>query len=342
MNTFVLMIYDKLPRTCKSRDKDWMISRMNTLGKEGRAFFFMVDFSLQHFFILPDGRNSADGLLFSINGVSNHPDIKPSDTGPIHLRKKPISFLEYERRFMRVRDEIKAGNTFLLNLTAPTKIELSHSLRDIYLRSQARYKVLVGDDMLVFSPETFIRIENSSIETHPMKGTIDADLPNARERLLNDPKEKAEHYTIVDLLRNDLSMVAHNIHVEKFRYLQKINSSGKALLQVSSKITGKLATDYARKLGDILMAMLPAGSVSGAPKQKTIEIIRETEGYERGFYTGIMGYWDGKVLDTGVMIRFIERANEGLVFKSGGGITWDSKAEDEYQELIDKVYVPVI
>ena len=90
----------------------------------------------------------------------------------------------------------------------------------------------------------------------------------------------------------------------------------------------------------MLLAMLPAGSVSGAPKRKTLEIIREAEGYHRGFYTGVMGLFDGKNIDSGVMIRFVEQTPQGLVYKSGGGITSQSNCEEEYNELIDKIYVP--
>jgi para-aminobenzoate synthetase component 1 len=87
---------------------------------------------------------------------------------------------------------------------------------------------------------------------------------------------------------------------------------------------------------------LPAGSISGAPKKKTVEIIKDAEGYERGYFTGIFGIFDGKDLDSSVMIRFIESIDSKLCYKSGGGITFMSKPELEYQEMIDKVYVPII
>jgi len=87
--------------------------------------------------------------------------------------------------------------------------------------------------------------------------------------------------------------------------------------------------------------LLPAGSISGAPKLKTLEIILETETYNRGYYTGVFGYFDGINLDSCVMIRFIENQNERLIFKSGGGITMMSDLDSEYRELIKKIYVPV-
>ncbi len=112
------------------------------------------------------------------------------------------------------------------------------------------------------------------------------------------------------------------------------------MLQTSSEITGILPAGYQNHIGEILFRMLPAGSVTGAPKQKTVEIIHESEHYERNFYTGVMGYFDGTDLDSGVMIRYIEQTPDGMIFKSGGGITSFSHAESEYKEMTDKVYVP--
>jgi para-aminobenzoate synthetase component 1 len=86
--------------------------------------------------------------------------------------------------------------------------------------------------------------------------------------------------------------------------------------------------------------MLPAGSISGAPKKQTLKIIEQAETHKRGFYTGIAGYYNGHVLDTCVLIRFIENCKNNYIYKSGGGITSLSKPEDEYNELIDKIYVP--
>ncbi|WP_347394690.1 chorismate-binding protein, partial [Parabacteroides leei] len=91
----------------------------------------------------------------------------------------------------------------------------------------------------------------------------------------------------------------------------------------------------------ILFCLLPAGSITGAPKKKTMEIIEEAETYERGFYTGVMGYFDGNRLDSAVMIRFLEQEGNRLLFKSGGGITSQSDLQSEYNEMKQKVYVPI-
>jgi para-aminobenzoate synthetase component 1 len=200
--------------------------------------------------------------------------------------------------------------------------------------------LLFKDQFLVFSPEIFVQIKNNHIYAYPMKGTIDASVPEAEAILLNDAKELAEHVTIVDLLRNDLSQVSKNVVVSKFRYVDRINTNKGQLLQVSSEIAGELEHPF-DNLGTLILKLLPAGSVSGAPKRKTVEIIQEAEKEPRGFYTGIVGIFDGHQLDSGVMIRFIEKKDGRFFYRSGGGITTQSDCTAEFQEATDKIYVPV-
>jgi para-aminobenzoate synthetase component I len=174
-----------------------------------------------------------------------------------------------------------------------------------------------------------------------MKGTIDAAIPHAANIILNDKKETSEHYTIVDLLRNDLSLVAKNVKVNKFRYLDYLTTLDRTLIQVSSEIEGTLTEDFRSNLGNIFHALLPAGSISGAPKKKTVEIIGENEIGPRGYYTGVFGIFDGENVDSAVMIRYIEKSGETLWYRSGCGITNLSDCASEYKEMIDKVYVPI-
>ncbi len=335
------MVLSILPEESKSTQKEWMVARMNALGAQGRPFFFMADFCLTAFCILP--LDALDGLplRFSV-GERLHNDLVMPGGEPVQLRAYPLPFSDYLQRFNTVKHHLGQGDTYLCNLTCETPVRLSHSLEHIYALSQAPYRLLLGDNLLVFSPETFVQMREDRVFAHPMKGTIDADLPDAAARIMADPKEKAEHYTIVDLLRNDLSIIARDVRVERFRYLQKVKARGRSLLQVSSEISGVLPPDWPCRLGSLLMSLLPAGSVSGAPKERTMEIIRAVEGYERGFYTGVMGVFDGRSLDSGVMIRYIERTSRGLVYRSGGGITWDSDPVSEYQEMTDKIYVPAV
>lgn len=113
------------------------------------------------------------------------------------------------------------------------------------------------------------------------------------------------------------------------------------MLQVSSEIAGSLGPGWKNRVGDIITSMLPAGSISGAPKKETLRIIKENEIDERGYYTGVYGIFNGKELDSAVMIRFIEQNDTEYVYRSGGGITFLSNATMEYEELIKKIYVPV-
>lgn len=249
---------------------------------------------------------------------------------------------QYSAAFNRVIQEMTDGNTYLLNLTFPTEIAVNASLLDIFCISFAKFKLYFNNQFVTFSPERFIKITDNLIKTYPMKGTIDAWIPNAHHVILADEKEMAEHTMVVDLLRNDLGMVAKKIKVNKFRYIEKITAGPKELLQVSSEIVGVLENNWAQRIGDILCTLLPAGSITGAPKRKTVEIIKTVEGYQRGFFTGIFGYFDGYQLDSAVMIRFIEKQGQQLIYKSGGGITIDSKMTREYEEMLEKVYIPVV
>ena len=191
-----------------------------------------------------------------------------------------------------------------------------------------------------FSPETFIRIKGGRIYSYPMKGTLDASLPDAEKQLMEDRKEAAEHATIVDLIRNDLSRVAEDVRVDKYRYIDVLHTNKGDILQTSSEISGRLPEDYPHHLGEILDAQLPAGSITGAPKDKTMQIIQEAEGYNRGFYTGIMGIYDQGELNSAVIIRFIEEDEDRMYFKAGGGITSKSDCRKEYEEVIQKIYLP--
>jgi len=253
----------------------------------------------------------------------------------------PVNFEKYQLAFSKVQEHIHNGDTYLLNLTMPTRVETDLSPEMIFHISQAPYKIWLKDEFVCFSPEIFIKINDGIISSFPMKGTIDANIENAGQILLTDEKEVAEHHTIVDLIRNDLSMVASDVKVDRLMYLDKITTNRGEILQMSSKISAKLPEDYARSIGTIVSRLLPAGSICGAPKPKTVEIINATETSDRGYYTGIFGYFDGKNLDSCVLIRYIEQEKDKLIFKSGGGITFMSDCRAEYEEMIQKVYVPI-
>ena len=308
--------------------------RVNDLAAKGIPFLFISDFKADHIEVIPLEsleENDVEYCICEAYAYHEHQHL---------FQKDPVSFSLYKKKFELVIEKIKAGETYILNLTQPTAIESGLSLREIYSLANAHYKLRYKDEFVCFSPEKFIQIKDNTIHTFPMKGTIDASINKAKEKILSNEKEMAEHVMIVDLLRNDLSIVAKNVQVEKFRYIQKIDAGTKELLQVSSHISGELDTTWRESLGDILEALLPAGSISGAPKRSTLAIIESVEEYERGFFSGVFGVFDGKDFDSGVMIRFIEKSVDSYIYKSGGGITLDSIASAEYEELQDKIYLP--
>jgi para-aminobenzoate synthetase component I len=317
-----------------------IIDKINHFAERNETFLFAIDFAGEKGFVISPKEADIIGIQYNIEGRQNTAKNKAGRL--INFNFFPVSFSIYEKAFNKILFHLKRGDTYLLNLTFPTKLRVNHTTEQLFASSQAPFKLFVPGCFLVFSPEVFVRIGNYRISCFPMKGTIDALLPDSAQQLMENRKELFEHNTIVDLIRNDLAMVSTNVKVARFRYLERIHTNRGDLLQMSSEIRGDLPPDYRQRLGDILFTLLPAGSVTGAPKKKTVEIIRATETYDRGFYTGIFGFFDGQSLTSAVSIRFIEQTPDGLVFKSGGGITALSDAESEYQEMVKKVYVPVV
>ncbi|AZA52600.1 aminodeoxychorismate synthase component I [Chryseobacterium sp. G0201] len=313
---------------------------MDELSLQKVPYFFVIDFLVDNVEIYRENEIKKSGLLIDFQNFKSSKNKDKLDK-KIAWKSFPESLESFKSGFDKVQKNIRLGNSYLVNYTRKTKIETNLTLEEIFYHSNAKYKVFYKDFFVFFSPETFVKIIDGKILTYPMKGTIDAALENAAEILKNDKKEKAEHYTVVDLLRNDLSMVADNVNVDKFQHIDFIKTQQKNLYAMSSEISGNLKPEFDGKVGSIMKKLLPAGSILGAPKPKTLEITLEAEGYDRGYYTGVCGWFDGENLDSCVMIRFIEKESDQLYFKSGGGITHMSKLEDEYQEMKNKIYVPI-
>lgn len=314
--------------------------KMDELSAKKVPFFFMIDFLVKNVEIYNKKELSNSGLNIDFQGFKTNFESYAHKTD-FSWKTFPESKESYEKGFNIVQNNLRLGNSYLVNYCRKTPIETDLSLEEIFVSTKAKYKVLKKDHFVFFSPETFVEIMGDKIFTHPMKGTIDAATENAAEVLKNDVKEKAEHYTVVDLLRNDLSMVADNVQVDEFQRIDFLRTKQKNLYAMSSEISGNLKPEFKGKIGSIMQTLLPAGSILGAPKPKTLEIILEAENFDRGFYTGVCGWFDGENLDSCVMIRFIEQENGKLFFKSGGGITHLSKLVDEYEEMKNKIYVPV-
>ncbi|MCF6349613.1 MAG: aminodeoxychorismate synthase component I [Flavobacteriaceae bacterium] len=317
-------------------------TKVNDYTKRGIPFLFLIDFEMQKPFVCKLDELNAENIFYQINGKGNLVD--KQNINPLALNISQISKEKYNKSFLKIKKSIHQGDTYLLNLTFKNDIEIKseskYTLKEILQIAKANYKLYFKDTFISFSPESFIKIKEGKIYTYPMKGTIDASIKNAETIILNDVKETQEHNTIVDLLRNDLALVATKIKVNKFRYIDKIKTQKGEILQVSSEIEGYLSKDWKENFGNILLKLLPAGSISGAPKTKTIEIIKNTENSKRGYYTGVFGVFDGLTVDSAVLIRYIEKNKTKLIYRSGGGITYLSNVEDEYKELLQKIYIP--
>ncbi|MCG8452329.1 MAG: aminodeoxychorismate synthase component I [Spirochaetales bacterium] len=319
---------------------DAACAKMDALGAENIPFFFMANAWAEQWIVLPCAEAQAQGFYWDLNGMGNLERIAPP--AQVQFEVTIPSFQNYKTAFSRVNRAQRAGDCWLANLTFPSFVNTNLSVREMAQAANASFRLYAAGHFAVFSPERFVSIsKNGEIATFPMKGTIDASVPHASEKILSDEKEQAEHVTIVDLLRNDLGRIAKGVHVPQYRFLTQVHSQGKTLLQVSSEVRGHLNQNWPAQLGQIFRALTPAGSVTGAPKKRTVELIREAEIYDRGWYTGVFGCFDGHRVDSAVMIRFLEQSSSGRsIYKSGGGITIYSDPVAEYEELEAKVYAP--
>lgn len=324
-------------------DRECAIQRMNTLAKEGKDFIFIINYKADGAYVEEYANINPHELLFAFPSLSNIPEDESYSNEAVEWHTEPLTREDYEHRINLVKQREREGDSYLANLTCKISVRTNLSLHDIFMRSKALYRCWMKEKFVCFSPEIFVRINRDGlISSFPMKGTIDATRPEAEKVLMENKKEAAEHATIVDLIRNDLSIIAEQVQVKRYRYVDHLTTNKGEILQTSSKITGQLPTDYRENIGTLLFHLLPAGSITGAPKPRTMEIIDEAEGYERDFYTGVMGCYSKGQLDSAVMIRFIDQDKDGqLHYKAGGGITAQSNNDDEYKEVIEKVYVPI-
>ena len=314
-----------------------LISKIDEAVARGSDFLFAIDFELKNALFIPKPKEQKN-ILWRVGERSNFEidgDRKIDKLVPDFLSEQ-----DYNTMFDVIYKGLYRGDSFLTNLTVRTELKGEVSMKDIALGAKSKYLLYVPDKFVSFSPEPFVKIDNEGvISSYPMKGTINACVEDAENILLNDPKECSEHFTIVDLIRADLSRVATNVNVDSFKYIDKLTTINGEILQMSSKITGDLLVEAKQSFGDMLLKLLPAGSISGAPKQPTLKLIREAEKIDRGFYCGVFGYYDGKELESAVLIRYIEQSNGKYYYRSGGGITINSDMKREYEEVKTKVYV---
>jgi para-aminobenzoate synthetase component I len=300
--------------------------------------------------LLPENRRAPLACLGIFERPADRelsPFLAAPTNGPIFEPRAAWSFEDYKKRFDRVHRHLREGDCYQANLTFPIHAQWSGeplaAFDALTARQPVKYGALVslgGPVVLSRSPELFFNIDDEGwIETHPMKGTAprgktpeeDAAL---REFLRNDPKNQAENRMIVDLLRNDISLISEvgTLDVpELFRI-----ESYPTVHQMVSRVRARLLQDLT--IRDVFAALFPCGSITGAPKIRAMEILHALETAPRDVYCGAIGWIaPGGRMRFNVAIRTISLHPDGeAIYNVGGGVVFDSSAEEEYAECLLK------
>jgi anthranilate synthase component 1 len=285
-------------------------------------------------------RMQADLLVPLASSVS----IVEKRQAPVYQRDTTAE--KHKENVRKAKEEIIAGEAFQIVVSQRFTMETQADSLDIYrmlrLHNPSPYMYLIrlrdGIDIVGSSPEALVKVTDGEVMIHPIAGTRKrSDSPEEdfrlSEELLADPKERAEHLMLVDLGRNDLGRVCSpgTVEVIEFMHIERFSH----VMHIVSTVTGELAAD--RSPIDALFSVFPAGTLSGAPKPRAMEIIESLEPTRRGIYGGAIGYIDftGNI-DTCIAIRTAV-IHEGVAYvQAGGGIVADSDPEEENQETMNK------
>ncbi|MDS0525739.1 aminodeoxychorismate synthase component I [Clostridium sp. SHJSY1] len=287
------------------------------------------------------GENSIYHVEETLKGYKEYEEVV--------LHKKNTKFYsnfekeEYEKKIDRLKEYIRSGDTYIANMTRRIWCNNNESAFNIYekLRSinKAPFSAFMNfEDFQVISssPERFLSIMDRVVTTRPIKGTRprgkdeEEDKIN-REALINSEKDKAELLMIVDLERNDLSKTCDKVKVTELFKIEKYAT----VFHLVATVQGILKNGVSEI--QCLKECFPGGSITGAPKIRSMEIIEELEGLKRNLYTGSIGYFDLRGnCDFNIVIRTIIKKENKAYFGVGGGITWDSNPEEEWYETCDK------
>jgi anthranilate synthase component 1 len=268
------------------------------------------------------------------------PDASAGARGRAGSTRRLPSRNDYERGIVKAKEHIRAGDAFQIVLsqraerpTSATALELYRSLRRVNPSPYLFLLELDGLALVGSSPETLVKLEGRRASLNPIAGTTAPGTGDA-ERLLSSEKDRAEHVMLVDLGRNDLSRVCGpgTVHVERFLEPERFSH----VTHLVSEVAGELQDGVSSF--DLLRACFPAGTVSGAPKVRAMQIISELEGHRRGPYAGAVGYAlpDG-TLDTCIAIRTIVLHDGMALLQAGAGIVADSEPAAEHEECLRKL-----
>jgi anthranilate synthase component I len=311
-------------------------------GKDLAESRFVVADTLVRF---DHGLGMAEVLCGDPSGVTERlngpqPDAAAGTRGRAGSTRRLPSRHDYERTVVRAKEHIRAGDAFQVVLsqraerpTSATALELYRSLRRVNPSPYLFLLELDGLALVGSSPETLVKLEGRRASLNPIAGTTAPGAGDA-ERLLASEKDRAEHVMLVDLGRNDLSRVCApgTVHVERFLEPERFSH----VTHLVSEVAGELQDGVSSF--DLLRACFPAGTVSGAPKVRAMQIISELEGHRRGPYAGAVGYSlpDG-TLDTCIAIRTIVLHNGLALLQAGAGIVADSDPPAEHEECLRKL-----
>ncbi|GHD11457.1 aminodeoxychorismate synthase component I [Tianweitania populi] len=300
--------------------------------------------------LLPESRR----VPLCLFGVFDHPaerdlaleEAQPTN-GPIFDARASWSAKDYRKRFERVHRHLREGDCYQVNLTFPIHAHWSgdpvSAFAALIARQPVKYGALIdlgGPVILSRSPELFFEIDRDGwIETRPMKGTVPrGQTPDEDEKqrhfLVHDPKNRSENRMIVDLLRNDVSLISE-VGTLDVPDLFKVETYP-TLHTMVSRVRAKLLPN--RSVRDIFTALFPCGSITGAPKIRAMEVIRSLETEPRDAYCGAIGWMapDG-TMRFNVAIRTVTlHPTSEAVYNVGGGVVFDSSAQAEYDECLLK------
>jgi anthranilate synthase component 1 len=284
-------------------------------------------------------RGDADAVAALLG--SPHPELGHNGqrTGTGATARFPAQ-AAYEQMVHTGKEHIRAGDVFQVVLsqravrpTSAGAVELYRALRRVNPSPYLFLLELDGVALIGSSPETLVKAEGTHASLNPIAGTSGVDAGDV-ERLLESEKDRAEHVMLVDLGRNDLSRVCRAGTVRVARFLEPERFSH--VTHLVSEVVGELRDGVSHF--DLLRACFPAGTVSGAPKVRAMQLISELEGYRRGIYAGGVGYaLPGKALDTCIAIRTIVLADRVAYLQAGAGIVADSDATAEHEECLRKL-----
>ena len=329
------------------------LNRIDELADQDKFILSLLDYEAGYLFeeklqnFITDNKTLMRFLVFdssevdkiASNEISFDPfeqDYKISD---FHLNETERNYLN---KIYKIKEYIKQGDTYQVNYTLKGKFnfkgEILDFVQNLIFNQSTQYSAFInyGNEFVIsISPELFFSTNGYKINTRPMKGTIKRginleDDSFRAEELRNSKKDKAENIMIVDLLRNDIGKISktNSVNVDSIYDVEKYET----IFQLTSKVHGILES---KKYSKIISNLFPCGSITGAPKIRTMKIINELENEKRGLYTGAIGFIhkDNSVFNVAIRTISIDKKTSNGEIGLGSGIVWDSNAEDEFNEV---------